>query len=78
MALLAHRGTRPTHLGPRLNGKLKLPACATGTHQDPPPSVPVPHGSPEEFERYLTLSDATTLPAAAELSRRETERNAPL
>ncbi|MET8298167.1 hypothetical protein ABZW02_29570 [Streptomyces sp. NPDC005180] len=62
--------------------RLKLPACATGTHQEPPPVVPAPPGNAEAFEMYLTLSDATTLPAAhpaaAELARREAELNAPL
>lgn len=62
--------------------RLQLAACATGTHQDPPLIVPPPSGSDEAFELYLNLSDATSVaavhPAAAELSRREAELNAPL
>ncbi|MFD8953948.1 hypothetical protein ACFV0B_34420 [Streptomyces xanthophaeus] len=65
-----------------LTPRLKLAACATGTHQEPPMIVPPPAGSSEDFELYLTLSDATTAPAthpaAAELHRREAELNAPL
>ncbi len=61
--------------------RLQLAACATA-HQDPPPLVPPPAGSDEAFELYLTLSDAASAsaahPAAAQLSRREAERNAPL
>ncbi|MET9959454.1 hypothetical protein ABZ128_10295 [Streptomyces sp. NPDC006326] len=62
--------------------RLQLAACATGTHQEPPMAVPPPAGGAEDFELYLTLSDATTAPAAhpaaAELHRREAELNAPL
>ncbi|MEW1639061.1 hypothetical protein AB0469_34020 [Streptomyces sp. NPDC093801] len=65
-----------------LTPRLKLPACATGTHQEPPLLVPAPPGSAEDFELYLTISDATTIPAAhpaaAELARREAEFDAPL
>lgn len=62
--------------------RLKLAACATGTHQEPPMIVPPPAGSGEDFELYLTLSDTKTAPAAhpaaAELRRREAELQAPL
>ncbi|MFG2296435.1 hypothetical protein [Streptomyces sp. NPDC048603] len=62
--------------------RLKLPACATGTHQDPPPRVPAPPGADEAFDLYVKVSDAASAPAghpaAAELSRREAELNAPL
>ncbi|MFD9374123.1 hypothetical protein ACFWBH_01065 [Streptomyces sp. NPDC059999] len=65
-----------------LTPRLKLAACATGTHQDPPLVVPPPAGSDTDFELYLTLSDAMSLeaahPGAAELDRREAELNAPL
>ncbi|MER6314447.1 hypothetical protein ABT237_11840 [Streptomyces sp. NPDC001581] len=61
--------------------RLQLAACAT-THQEPPLIVPPPAGSDEAFELYLTLSDKASAsavhPAAAELSRREAELNAPL
>ncbi|GAA3374979.1 MULTISPECIES: hypothetical protein [Streptomyces] len=61
---------------------LKLPACATGTHQDPPPLVPAPPGAAEAFEQYLTHSAAATAPAAhpaaAELTRRRAEPDPPL
>ncbi|MCX5077745.1 hypothetical protein ACFWHQ_14315 [Streptomyces sp. NPDC060334] len=44
--------------------------------------MPVPPGSDEAFELYLTLSEATTAPAlhpaAAEVARREAALNAPL
>ncbi|MFF4010624.1 hypothetical protein [Streptomyces sp. NPDC001717] len=62
--------------------RLQLPACATGTHQEPPPRIPPPQGADKAFDRYLKLSDAMTAPpahpAAAELARREAELNAPL
>ncbi|MGW5343403.1 hypothetical protein [Streptomyces sp. NPDC004050] len=62
--------------------RLQLPACATGTHHDPPPRIPRPVGADEDFDLYLTLSDATTAPAihpaAGELARRDAELNAPL
>ncbi|WP_031152926.1 hypothetical protein [Streptomyces erythrochromogenes] len=62
--------------------RLQLAACATGTHQEPPMKVPPPARSAEDFDLYLALSEATTAPpahpAAAELHRRATERNAPL
>ncbi|MEV8534711.1 hypothetical protein [Streptomyces sp. NPDC051211] len=62
--------------------RLQLAACATGTHQEPPPVVPPPAGSDEAFELYLTLSDSMSAtavhPAAGELGRREAELNAPL
>ncbi|MGW6870405.1 hypothetical protein [Streptomyces sp. NPDC054901] len=62
--------------------RLKLPACAAGTHQEPPLIVPPPAGSDEAFETWLTLSDtnaaAAVHPAAGELARRDAELNAPL
>lgn len=62
--------------------RLQLAACASGTHQEPPLLVPPPADSDEAFELYLTLSDTMTASAvhaaAAELSRREAELNAPL
>ncbi|MEU2389590.1 hypothetical protein [Streptomyces sp. NPDC007369] len=32
---------------------LKLPACATGTHQDPPPRAPRPAGADGDFAFHL-------------------------
>lgn len=62
--------------------RLQLAACATGTHQDPPPLIPAPAGSAEAFEEHLAHSDTVNAPAshpaAAELSRHEAELNAPL
>ncbi|MFD7626753.1 hypothetical protein ACFV7Q_12085 [Streptomyces sp. NPDC059851] len=43
--------------------RLQLPACVTGTHQDPPPRIPRPASADEEFDLHLALSDATTAPA---------------
>ncbi|MFJ3883203.1 hypothetical protein ACIPW5_37880 [Streptomyces sp. NPDC090077] len=62
--------------------RIQLAACATGTHQEPPLILPPPAGSEQDFETWLALSDAATVPAihpaAADLDRRTAELNAPL
>ncbi|MFD9631960.1 hypothetical protein [Streptomyces violascens] len=61
--------------------RLQLAACANGRHQDPPARVPEP-GAAEAFTLFLVTAEATTTaaahPAAAELTRRTAELNAPL
>jgi len=43
--------------------RLQVHACATGTHQAPPPTRPYT-GAEDAFEEYLATADATTAPAA--------------
>ncbi|MFK0258493.1 hypothetical protein [Streptomyces sp. NPDC090445] len=42
--------------------RLQLPACATGTHHNPPPRIPHPADTEADFALYL--SHATTAPTA--------------
>ncbi|MFD6278466.1 hypothetical protein ACFWFI_23305 [Streptomyces sp. NPDC060209] len=57
-----------------LTPRLQLAACATGTHEAPPPLPQERRGAADEFEAFLQTSRSTTdparHPAEAELGRR--------